>query len=372
MSRGEAWLFSRPLDLAVFGGSALLSFALLLVGSWLGISSGTTPDWAWVPAVLLVDVAHVWSTGFRVYFDRSELAKHPLRYGLVPLLSFAAGVALYRLGALTFWRAVAYLAIFHFIRQQYGFMALYRARRGDRGRVGLWVDTLAIYAATLYPLLYWHTHVPRRFDWLMAGDVVALPAWLDRLFFPLYLAVMLAYAARSIVAWMSATSSVGDGGGRGGSPGKDLLVLTTAACWYVGIVLLDSDYAFTVMNVFTHGIPYIALVFWWRKTHGEPARRPTLATFLATIWALAYVEELLWDRGIWGDRSWLFGAPWRQGTLEALEGWLVPLLAVPQITHYVLDGFLWRRRSDPQLSRSFSPTGRDVAREPGRATEAVA
>jgi hypothetical protein len=29
----------------------------------------------------------------------------------------------------------------------------------------------------------------------------------------------------------------------------------------------------------------------------------------------------------------------------ALLMWLVPLLALPQSTHYVLDGFIWRRRA---------------------------
>lgn len=347
MRQGEAWLFSRGTDIAVFGGSALLSFAMLFAGSALGVSSDATPNWAWVPAVLLVDVAHVWSTGFRVYFDRRELAERPLLYLLVPTVSFLGGIALYRLGAFTFWRALAYLAIFHFVRQQYGWMALYRARRGDTGRVGRVVDTVAIYAATLYPLLYWHTHAPRRFDWFMPGDVLALPGWVDDVALPLYLLAMLAYGARSVLAWASPARA------NQRSPGKDLLVLTTAACWYVGIVALDSDFSFTVMNVFTHGIPYIALVFWWQKSHRAPERRASLAMLLATIWALAYVEELLWDRGIWGERGWLFGDAW--AVKESLSGWLVPLLAVPQITHYVLDGFLWRRRTDRRVEASFSP-----------------
>jgi hypothetical protein len=344
MKAGTAWLFSPRTDVAVFGGSALLSFTLLFVGWRLGALSHATPDWTWVPAVLLVDVAHVWATGFRVYFDKNELARRPLLYAIVPIASFAVGLLLYRVGAGVFWRSVAYLAIFHFVRQQYGWMALYRARRGDTGRLGAAIDGCAIYAATLYPLVYWHTHAPRRFDWLMSGDVAALPSrlvWLDRVAFPLYVLCLLAYAARSIAEWASP---------RGGCPGKDLLVLTTAACWYVGIVAFDSDYAFTVTNVFPHGIPYIALVFWWTRTQGGPGRRPSLATILATIWVIAYMEELVWDRGVWGDRAWLFGAAWDAG---AWRGWLVPLLAVPQLTHYVLDGVLWRRRSDARVGRAF-------------------
>ena len=52
-----------------------------------------------------------------------------------------------------FWRALAYLAVFHFIRQQYGWVMLYRVRGGERGRAGRWLDGATVYAATLYPLI---------------------------------------------------------------------------------------------------------------------------------------------------------------------------------------------------------------------------
>ena len=46
-------------------------------------------------------------------------------------------------------------------------------------------------------------------------------------------------------------------------------------------------------------------------------------------------------------RGWLFGVAWDTGSLKIL---LVPLLALPQLTHYVLDGFIWRRKSNPNFS----------------------
>jgi hypothetical protein len=102
------------------------------------------------------------------------------------------------------------------------------------------------------------------------------------------------------------------------NPGKDLVVGTTAAAWYVGIVAFDSDYAFTVTNVFMHGIPYFALVFVHARARAkaaEPAEAPSLAArltrsivpFLGTLWLIAFFEELIWDRAVWHDRSSLFG-----------------------------------------------------------------
>src|ERR687890_1356441 len=149
----EWWLFSPRVDAGVFLGSALASLALLWVGARAGVLDADAPDWAWVPAVLLVDVAHVYATAFRVYFDAEELKRRAALYVLAPVIAYAMGVALYSEGEALFWRALAYLAVFHFVRQQYGWVALYRARSGERGRLGRWIDTAAIYAATVYPLI---------------------------------------------------------------------------------------------------------------------------------------------------------------------------------------------------------------------------
>ena len=68
--------------------------------------------------------------------------------------------------------------------------------------------------------------------------------------------------------------------------------------------------------------------------------------FSPRLWAIAYVEELFWNRGVWHEKQWLFGADWELGWAKM---YLVPLLAIPQITHYVLDGFIWRRKNNPDF-----------------------
>jgi hypothetical protein len=339
------WLFSPRADVCVFGGSALVSLLLLWVGARAGVLGGDSPEWAWVPAVLLVDVAHVYATAFRVYFDREELKRRASLYLLAPAIAYALGVALYSESDALFWRALAYLAVFHFVRQQYGWVALYRTRLGERGRLGWCVDASAVYMATLYPLAYWHAHLPRRFWWFLPGDFAAAPAWVEGIAFPIYCVALGAYAVRSAHAWLVKGE---------GNPGKDIVVLTTAVCWYVGIVSFNSDYAFTVTNVVIHGVPYIALVCWYAhararapQTGGVYRRLARWPIFLATLWLMAYAEELLWDRGVWHERAWLFGGAWDWSQLKVF---LVPLLALPQATHYVLDGFVWRRRGNPQLS----------------------
>jgi hypothetical protein len=349
---GRFWLFSARTDLLAFLGSGIVSLLALWAGARVGLVNSDSPDWIWIPFVLLIDVAHVYATAFRVYFDKGELKRRVLLYLSVPVAGYAIGVALYSEGELMFWRALAYLAVFHFVRQQYGWVALYRARCGERGWAGKLIDAFGIYAATIYPLVYWHAHLPRKFWWFLKGDFASAPEFLANALWPVYCGALSLYAARSLYRLIVKGHS---------NPGKDIVMATTAVCWYVGIVAFNSDYAFTVTNVVIHGVPYLVLVYWYARLRRESATRPyrVLARspilFLMTLWLMAYIEEMFWDRGIWHERNWLFGQGWE---LHSLKVWLVPLLAVPQLTHYVLDGFIWRRKSNPNFSLiSRNPEG---------------
>jgi hypothetical protein len=350
-ARRGRWLFSREIDLAAFLGSAAVALALVALGPWLGVGpGGDSPGWTWVSGVLLVDVAHVYATIFVVYLEPQERARRAA-YWVVPALAWILGVLVYSEGADLFWRALAYVAVFHFVRQQVGWVRLYRARAGERDRLGAWLDSAAIYASAIYPLVYWHAHLPRAFSWFMQGDFAGLPAWVASAAAPLYWAILAVYAARSLPGWLAL---------RPRNPGKDIVVATTAACWYAGIVATNSDYAFTVTNVLIHGLPYMALVYVVSARAPRPPGRPAglgprlIAAgplfFVATIWLLAYAEELLWDRSVWHERAWLFGSAIDAASWHVV---LVPLLAVPQLTHYILDGFVWRRRSNPRVAAAL-------------------
>lgn len=316
---------------------------LLAVGWRLGILNDESPDWTWITAVLLIDVAHVWSTTFRVYFDIQEVKRRFWLYLLVPVSGYMVGVALYSEGELVFWKALAIVAVFHFVRQQYGWVALYRRKLNETSSATWWIDAAAVYLATVYPLAFWMTRLPRNFEWFVQNDFFALPVLVEQVLFPIYVAALALYFAKSAYLYFTAGFY---------NIGKDIVVATTAVCWYVGIVFFNSDYAFTVTNVIIHGVPYFALIYVYARARREAAGKVyrTLShnwlIFLATLWALAYIEELLWHRGVWHEKSWMFGADWDWTNLKV---YFVPLLAVPQLTHYVLDGFIWRRKNNESL-----------------------
>lgn len=342
-SSRSPWLFGPALDVAVFGGSAALGLSLVGVRHFFGLP-GELPEWGLVAFVVGVDVAHVYATLFRTYFDREELARRPLRYAGLPVAAYAAGVVLHLWGSAVFWRFLAYVAVFHFVRQQIGWAALYRARTSATRARDKLVDDAAIYAATGYPLIHWHAHLGQaRFNWFIEGDF-ADPSGLAGTLLPaarvVWVAALSAFAAREIGRFATT---------RRVDVGRLLVVVTTAATWYVGIVATNSDFDFTVTNVLTHGVPYFALVYAHagaerargKRTLGAEIVAHGFGAFVAALVVLAFVEEAAWDRFVWHDHAWLFGTG---QTLTALSAALVvPLLAVPQVTHYLLDGMIWRR-----------------------------
>jgi len=339
MSSSQPWLRSARYDgwLILVPPFAALAVVAVLPDAYR--QSAAFPLLAWVAVVLLIDVAHVYGTLFQTYFDPQQRQQRWRLLWLVPLACYAGGVALHAAGGLVFWRALTYLAVFHFVRQQYGFLRLYSRREGPAPGAGL--ATALIYAATLYPLLYWHLSPPRNFNWFVPGDFVQVDWPLGRqLATGLYLALLLAYVVRE--AWLfTRTRTV--------NLPRNLLLAGTAASWYAGIVLFNGDLAFTLLNVVAHGVPYLALV-WSRRPAGASGRgwwagRHGLVLFLGAIVVFAFLEEGLWDGLVWREHGAVFG--WfQQLPAVAAPGvlkWLVPLLALPQSTHYVLDGFIWRR-----------------------------
>lgn len=333
------WLVNARFDLSVFVLPALASLALAALGSRLAGPAGDTPAWAYLLFVVFVDVAHVHATSVRVYFDRAELQRRSALYLLVPLLGFCVGCLLYHLSPLLFWRALAYLAVFHFMRQQIGWLRLYRRRASEQGRLDARLDEAALYLSMLYPVLVWHARLPTRFQWFMPGDFVrGLPLVAAHAAGATWALVLVAFGLRQ---YQRRTR------GLPVSTGKLLLLLTTASTWYCGIVLFQSDFAFTVTNVVAHGVPYAAMAY---RVGRAPGPLPRAAwqhwlfsrapRYLLLLAALAYVEEWLWDASVWREHAGLFPAP----ALD-VESWapvLVPLLALPQLTHYALDAYLWR------------------------------
>ncbi len=343
------WIYSAAVDLAFILSPPFIS--LLLLPGYFGDNTHM-PSWIWFALVLLVDVAHVYSTLYRTYFDKETFSRQKNTLMLIPLLGWIMGVLIYSIDDMLFWRLLAYISVFHFIRQQYGFMRIY-SRKEQSNNISRLIDTVAIYTATLYPVICWHLQTDRNFNWFVKGDFYYFQSgWLASTSTIFYWIIIGVYLCKEIVYLIKERTL---------NFPRNLIIAGTFVSWYFGIVYFNGDMAFTLLNVVSHGIPYMALVWIYghKKYHvvalekssgkmGRLFKGYGVLLFLSLVFLLAYIEEGIWDRMVWNDHEDLFTLflflP--KVTEKELLSFLVPLLALPQITHYILDGFIWKIARD--------------------------
>jgi len=343
MRSSTPWIYSVKFDLAAIIGPPVLVTAIVMVWGRQIAAVPETPPWLWIFLVLGVDVAHVYSSLFRTYLDKEEFSRRRNLYLLAPVLSWLVGVAVYAvLGPKLFWSGVAYFAIYHFVRQQYGFFMLYR--RGERATGWEYrLDQAAIYLATVYPLVYWHTY-PRNFQWFSEFEVIHIPVrWPELVVRVMYVAAIAGFLVKEVYKWRE-TGSL--------NTGKVLLLVATAAAWGTGIILFNGDLTFTLINIVAHGVPYMALVWIYqyrKRANVAHAKNGFLKFFqlryvplyIGALVLVAYLEEGAWDWFVWQDHPDIFG-PVNVNLMPWALAVLVPLLTMPQVTHYVLDAYIWR------------------------------
>lgn len=313
---------------------------------------------SWVILILLVDVAHVYSTIYKTYFNRASLAKFNVLFKITPLICWIVGTLLYSIDSLVFWRCLAYLAVFHFIRQQYGFMRIYS--RGQQ--IPRWagaVHTICIYAFTVLPVLIWHAQGQKNFNWFVENDFLYFDSPLLGSFFTvLFFICVMSYVTTEIFLYRKYKLI---------NVPRLLLMSGTALSWYVGIVVYDGDLTFTFLNVIAHGVPYMALI-WAGERRQANVNQPGIlryffrsygvVLFAGLLFLFAFIEEGLWDSLIWREHASVFSSFYVLDPVShhKLLCFLVPLLSLPQSVHYVLDGFIWKReRPAAQTAEALSP-----------------
>ncbi|HRP68413.1 MAG TPA: hypothetical protein PLY93_02665 [Turneriella sp.] len=380
----QPWIYNVWIDSLFILGIPFFITALILLlpASFRAPDSMTVVSWALL--VVAVDVSHVYSTLYRTYLDKETRNQHSVFLYIMPFFVFVGCFILYSLGAMVFWRVVAYLAVYHFTRQQYGFLRIY-SRSENASAWARRIDALTIYSAALYPILDWHLSGQKSFNWFMQGDFYyfassTAKAWA----LGAYLSVLGIYVVKEILQlWKNRTIAME----KQSYPllfniPRNTIILGTIISWYIGIVYLNSDLAFTAINVVSHGIPYMALVWIWgrkkyenivnnemgkEKTpestttktayHAQSAwafifRPRYVLLFIAFLFLLGYIEEGFWNIWVWHEKEHVaFFSFFHKLSGNTIYGndWLkfaVPLLSVPQITHYIIDGFIWKIRKD--------------------------
>ena len=189
--------------------------------------------YTWLFLIVFIDVAHVYSTLFKTYFVKSEFQRRRKLYIGLPIVCFLIGLVLFSFGSKFFWSVLAYVAVFHFIRQQYGFVRLY-ARKEEKTKANRYSDALIIYTATLYPMLYWFFSSPRAFNWFVEKEFFQVEnVLLTQIASVFYVIIIAYYIVRTTAIYLKTNYF---------NIPKNLIILGTLLSWYFGIVFFNNDF----------------------------------------------------------------------------------------------------------------------------------
>ena len=178
------------------------------------------PLWVFIALVVSVDVAHVWATNYRVYLDPEETFRRPWLYlACIPIILLSS-IFVHLFDSKVFWTIVAYYAIWHFLSQPYGFIAIYKWKYQERSHLDHHLDKLASWSAGLGPILVWHASPERHFNWFDHGEffLFRIPENLIPWILGTYGCVFLIYTSRQIHTYLSS---------RYFNPGKQMVMLLT-------------------------------------------------------------------------------------------------------------------------------------------------
>ena len=336
----QAWIHKPKTDsIFILAPSFVVVAIVFLCQDWLKIVEEDHSFYTWLFLIVFIDVAHVYATLFKTYFVSSEYKKRRTLLIALPVICFLISVVLFSFGSQVFWSVLAYVAVFHFIRQQYGFMRLY-ARKERKTKAGQLADNIVIYTATVYPMLYWFLSSPRAFNWFVeeeffrfeSREIIIVLTWI-------YVFVMLFYVLRTVLIFIKDQYF---------NIPKNAIIIGTLLSWYFGIVYFNNDLVFTLLNVVSHGIPYMALIY-LKEIDGKKEEElgilyhlkefKGILIYIGILLLIAFSEEYLWEVLVWNEQFSL--------NLSGFSNWqflVVPLLTVPQFTHYLLDGFIWKSK----------------------------
>lgn len=343
VENGQVWIKNRKFDSTwIIGPHFYAVIAAIAVYPWIQ-DIPVMPIWVWFALVLCVDVAHVYSTLFRVYLDKNESRNLSTHVWLIPLVVWFLGVLLYSLSSILFWRCLAYLAVFHFIRQQYGFFRIYSGKHTVTSIVAKIFNHYAVYYITVVPVIIWHLSGPKEFNWFIDRDFIYYQSDFGVTVLNFLLVILVAGYVVTETQLSLQMKKI--------NWPKNGIYFGTLLIWYLGIVYFNNDIIFTLTNVIAHGVPYLGLIWVYKGRNQQNYnvsffKRNSFLIFIGSLIALAYIEEFLWASLVWKEHLSVFFLN-RSQVFDAspvLLSYIVPLLAVPQGTHYILDAFIWKIR----------------------------
>ncbi len=302
---------------------------IIYSGFGLNLPSNPPPEF-FILGWFLVDGSHVYSTLLVSYSDPEMFRKLKPILIAVPLSIFALAFVSHFSGYRSYFIIfLAYLAVIHFIRQEFGWMKLATRLDPSCPRWLARLDIFSSYAMTILPML-WFLRNSGPAHWYEKGDMVAVPDIIGNTALNLYLPVVFVFLAGNI--WHSyKTKTI--------NSTKFLVAINTFFGWYMAKIHVQNAYIAVWLLIFHHGFPYYFLVFkteritatGWRARLG-PLRVPAMyLTCVALFGAVFYFPQLI-------------GSPQELKSIPHLKSAIYAFAVFPQASHFILDAYIWKKK----------------------------
>lgn len=316
----------------------------------------TDPLWLFI-FIVIFDVAHVWATLYMVYFNKKALEKHKKLYILTPIIVFIITFFIinYDRSWFLLFYIIWFLAVYHFIKQQIWFILIYAQKEENTNKIDKIMDKTIWWSITWIPILYWFCNLEtRNYIWFMPWEFFKI----DIEFFPIIwiifvwiIFVYVIYETIRIFIWKKVNYI------------KYLYIFVTFFIWFNWIVWNNSLIIFAFWNVFLHWLNYLWLSYhstlnkmasWEYKANKiiEKFIKKWFVWFFIILFVIAIVEEYLWDQFFRFEVSELWWNTFydlAQNTNIYIFSIIISILTIPQITHYFLDWYIWKKDFNPKI-----------------------
>ncbi len=346
--KSTGWIFSAKNDLLLFVFPLIIGLLIVfgLEYSELGPSHlfniGGTQIYAritWVDWLFtaLIDAPHAFSTGYRIFSDPAQLRKQSSLFIGLPIAVVLTLIFAFKASELWTFRAITYLNIYHLIKQQYGWIRYSEIQSNISHKINKRLLSFMIYNFTLVPILLWHFDpaVQNRVGWIFQNDLLTYPS--ENIFSILMIFHWLlnGFFIFKIFQHLRKGHSV--------SMGQVIVLGSTWLAWYGGIVLkIGGDE--TLLIDILHVVPYLGLTFFVYKKQIFEVKK---TSFISFYFPLALL-------GLIGTSLYTFYTTQNNMTLGLI---VLSCLAGISVTHYILDGFIWRlNQKNPAVEKWLSRT----------------
>ncbi len=281
--------------------------------------------------VVLIDGAHIFSTSLITYFDRERRKLFSPYLTVIPIVVFLSMVLmLLLLGSIKFYYFLAYAAIFHFVRQQYGWFSI-ACKKGSLGpRWISKIDQISIYSIPIFAII-WNSSYTQPYRWFKEGDLFSIPIWLTNIFHILFWIITITFILSNCYQIFRLKKI---------NLTKYMIWLNTFICWYVGFVFFEGGFVYFFLLVVHHGLPYLGIIHKSEKItstlRGSQFKYIASITIIYILCVGLSVLEVTTNKPVIGTEEFSLN--------QLLLASFAALIYTPQVTHYFLDMVIWKKK----------------------------